>query len=120
MLPIPDVEEPLPSGRGSFCFMATCTTVTSEVAVRWGLRGRRAEPQVALGTGCDAGPTTGRNERSTSFPRSKVRTTMTTQLCRRCRFHPVSPRIAEYCSWDCYEADDEEDERDEEGDHQAA
>ncbi len=30
-------------------------------------------------------------------------------LCRRCRFHPASPRIAGYCSWDCYEADDDED-----------
>jgi hypothetical protein len=36
--------------------------------------------------------------------------TMTTELCRRCRFHPASPRIAGYCSWDCYEADDEEGE----------
>ena len=33
---------------------------------------------------------------------------MTTQLCPRCRFHPASPRIAGYCSWDCYEADDED------------
>jgi len=33
---------------------------------------------------------------------------MTTELCRRCRFHPPSPRIAGYCSWDCYEADDED------------
>ncbi|HWD54714.1 MAG TPA: hypothetical protein VG346_06310 [Acidimicrobiales bacterium] len=33
----------------------------------------------------------------------------TETLCRRCRFHPASPRIAGYCSWDCYEADDEED-----------
>jgi hypothetical protein len=37
------------------------------------------------------------------------RTTMTTQLCRRCGFHPASPRIAGYCSWDCHDADDEED-----------
>lgn len=36
----------------------------------------------------------------------RVRKTMET-LCRRCRFHPASPRIAGYCSWDCYEADDE-------------
>ena len=28
-------------------------------------------------------------------------------VCRRCLFHPVSPRIAGYCSWDCYEADDD-------------
>ncbi len=33
--------------------------------------------------------------------------TMTTAVCRRCRFHPASPRIAGYCSWDCYEADDD-------------
>jgi hypothetical protein len=38
----------------------------------------------------------------------KARKTMET-LCRRCRFHPASPRIAGYCSWDCYEADDDED-----------
>ena len=38
----------------------------------------------------------------------KARRTMET-LCRRCRFHPASPRIAGYCSWDCYEADDDED-----------
>ncbi len=41
---------------------------------------------------------------------SREGTTMTTQLCRRCRFHPASPRIAGYCSWDCYDADDEEEE----------
>jgi hypothetical protein len=38
----------------------------------------------------------------------KARNAMET-LCRRCRFHPASPRIAGYCSWDCYEADDDED-----------
>jgi hypothetical protein len=38
----------------------------------------------------------------------KARIAMET-LCRRCRFHPASPRIAGYCSWDCYEADDDED-----------
>jgi hypothetical protein len=38
----------------------------------------------------------------------RARNTMET-LCRRCRFHPASPRIAGYCSWDCYEADDDED-----------
>ena len=37
----------------------------------------------------------------------RKRGTMTTQLCPRCRFHPASPRIWGYCSWDCYEADDE-------------
>lgn len=31
-------------------------------------------------------------------------------LCRRCGFHPASPRIAGYCSWDCYDADDEGDD----------
>ena len=41
---------------------------------------------------------------------SKASTTMTTQLCRRCRFHPVSPRIAGYCSWDCHDADADDDE----------
>jgi hypothetical protein len=37
----------------------------------------------------------------------KARNTMET-LCSRCRFHPASPRIAGYCSWDCYEADDDD------------
>ena len=34
----------------------------------------------------------------------------TTQLCRRCRFHPTSSRSTVppgYCSWDCYDYDDE-------------
>jgi hypothetical protein len=44
---------------------------------------------------------------------SKARTTMTTALCRRCGFHPASPRIAGYCSWDCHDADDEEDSEEE-------
>jgi hypothetical protein len=34
--------------------------------------------------------------------------TTTTQRCARCGFHPASPRIGGYCSWDCYEADDDE------------
>ena len=39
----------------------------------------------------------------------KARMTMTTtELCRRCGFHPVSPRVGGYCSWDCHDADDEE------------
>lgn len=38
---------------------------------------------------------------------SNLNTTMTTAVCRRCRFHPASPRIGGYCSWDCYEADDD-------------
>ena len=49
---------------------------------------------------------------------SKERGTMTTPLCPRCRFHPASPRLAGYCSWDCYEADEDE-EDDEEGDQAA-
>ena len=40
---------------------------------------------------------------------------MTTQLCRRCRYHPASPRIAGYCSWDCYDADEDEADDEEEG-----
>lgn len=43
------------------------------------------------------------------------RKTMETR-CRRCGFHPVSPRITGYCSWDCYDADDgAEAEDDDEG-----
>ena len=38
---------------------------------------------------------------------SKNTTFTTSAVCRRCQFHPVSPRIAGYCSWDCYEADDD-------------
>ena len=48
---------------------------------------------------------------------SKERGTMTTPLCPRCGFHPASPRLAGYCSWDCYEADDED--ADEDGDQAA-
>ena len=48
-----------------------------------------------------------------------ARTTMTT-LCRRCGFHPASPRIAGYCSWDCHDADDDEEEEGEEDGEQAA
>jgi hypothetical protein len=44
---------------------------------------------------------------------SKERANMTTQLCPRCGFHPASPRTAGYCSWDCYEADDEDADEDE-------
>jgi hypothetical protein len=49
---------------------------------------------------------------------STERGTMTTQLCPRCRFHPASPRTAGYCSWDCYDADDED--ADEDDDDRAA
>jgi len=45
---------------------------------------------------------------------------MTTQLCRRCQFQPVSPRIAGYCSWDCHDADGEEEAVDEEDGEKAA
>jgi len=50
--------------------------------------------------------------------KSKASTTMTTKLCRHCGFHPASPRIAGYCSWDCHDADDEED-GDEDGEQAA-
>jgi len=50
---------------------------------------------------------------------SKASTTVTAQLCRRCGFHPASPRIAGYCSWDCHDADDDE-EGDESGGERAA
>jgi hypothetical protein len=49
----------------------------------------------------------------------RVRKKMET-LCRRCRFHPASPRIAGYCSWDCYEADDDEDAATDGEGHKAA
>lgn len=55
----------------------------------------------------------------TEIMSQKVKTTMET-LCRRCGFHPVSPRIAGYCSWDCYDADDEQDEAEEDDDEKAA
>jgi hypothetical protein len=51
--------------------------------------------------------------------RSREGATMTTPLCRRCRFHPVSPRIGGYCSWDCHDADDEEEVDEEDGEHAA-
>jgi hypothetical protein len=47
--------------------------------------------------------------------RSKARITMTTELCQNCGFHPASPRIAGYCSWDCHDADDGDDEEGDEG-----
>ena len=55
----------------------------------------------------------------TEIMSQKVKSTMET-LCRRCGFHPVSPRIAGYCSWDCYDADDEQDEAEEDDDEKAA
>jgi hypothetical protein len=41
-------------------------------------------------------------------------------LCRRCRFHPASARIAGYCSWDCYEADEEGEDAEGEGEGEKA
>ena len=41
---------------------------------------------------------------------------VTAELCPRCQFHPVSPRAEGYCSWDCYDADDEEEDDAEEAD----
>jgi hypothetical protein len=35
---------------------------------------------------------------------------MSTQLCRRCQFHPASDRIFGYCSWDCHDADEDQDQ----------
>jgi hypothetical protein len=52
-------------------------------------------------------------------PHERGTMTTPTQLCARCRFHPASPRIAGYCSWDCYEADDDEDADEEDGDQAA-
>jgi hypothetical protein len=41
-------------------------------------------------------------------------------LCRRCGFHPSSPRIAGYCSWDCYDADDEGEDAEGDGEGEKA
>ena len=50
-----------------------------------------------------------------------IMTTQKPQLCRRCGFHPASPRIAGYCSWDCHDADDDEEgDEDDEGDGERA
>lgn len=51
---------------------------------------------------------------------AKANTGTARQLCRRCGFHPASPRIAEYCSWDCHDADGEEEAADEEDGEKAA
>ncbi len=50
------------------------------------------------------------------FTNTNPTPTLTTAVCPRCRFHPASPRIAGYCSWDCYEADDDAVEMDLAGD----
>ena len=47
---------------------------------------------------------------------SKETATTAMDLCPRCEFHPVSPRAEGYCSWDCYDADDEEGDDAEEDD----
>ncbi len=46
---------------------------------------------------------------TTTTRQAQERGPIAMQLCPRCGFHPGSPRIVGYCSWDCYEADDEED-----------
>jgi hypothetical protein len=59
------------------------------------------------------------NEIKTQKKNQRERKAMET-LCRHCGFHPASPRIAGYCSWDCYDADDESDgEGESEGDKAA-
>ena len=50
-------------------------------------------------------------ERKTTVHETTTPTTAmtpTTQRCARCGFHPASPRIGGYCSWDCHDADDDE------------
>jgi hypothetical protein len=44
---------------------------------------------------------------------------MTAQRCAHCGFHPASPRLSGYCSWDCYEAADDKEADDEEADDKA-
>jgi hypothetical protein len=45
------------------------------------------------------------NDRTNSSSQDTIH--VNSAVCRRCLFHPASPRIAGYCSWDCYEADDD-------------
>ena len=59
------------------------------------------------------------NETMNQIVNQRARKTMET-LCRRCRFHPASPRIAGYCSWDCYDADDERDDAEGDGEGEKA
>jgi hypothetical protein len=54
-----------------------------------------------------------------TFETSQESGAVRAELCPRCRFHPASPRLAGYCSWDCYEADDEEDADEGDGDQAA-
>lgn len=66
---------------------------------------RRHEPLRIVGRGADEDDAVPRR----GVTDTKARMAMvTTELCRRCRFHPVSPRIGGYCSWDCHDSDDEE------------
>ncbi len=44
----------------------------------------------------------------TTSTKRDTATARTPQRCARCGFHPASSRIGGYCSWDCYDADDEE------------
>ena len=62
----------------------------------------------------DTGHTTPKDDAAPRRDVTDTRARMTmiaTELCRRCGFHPVSPRIGGYCSWDCHDADDEEEVR---------
>jgi hypothetical protein len=48
---------------------------------------------------------------TTMYEITRTKTTSSTaaaQLCLHCGFHPASPRISGFCSWDCYEADDDD------------
>lgn len=68
----------------------------------------------------DAGPDDrAMNVTMNQMVNQRVRKTMES-LCRRCRFHPASPRIAGYCSWDCYDADEEGDDAEGEGEGEKA
>jgi hypothetical protein len=62
----------------------------------------------------------GKNESMQDITHPQRGTAMAMQLCRRCGFHPVSPRITGYCSWDCHDADDEEESEEDEDGEQAA
>jgi len=73
---------------------------------------RSSRSRFPPGARTELGPQPGRQTRQTNgcdIEDTITRTRkMTTELCPRCRFHPASPRIAGYCSWDCYEADEED------------
>lgn len=95
---VPTSRSRFPLGSGSFAS-----------GPQWGDRADR--------TGAEGGVRGGTTMHT--IDSSKERAIMTTELCPRCRFHPASPRRGGYCSWDCYDADDD-DEADEEGDEHAA